>query len=66
MPQSSSEGNFPGKLLSSSKIDTSQCTLLEDDVETHLPCVSFTANLEGRYARFMIYADGIIGLNVRS
>jgi hypothetical protein len=65
MPPSSSEGNFPGKLLSSSKLDTSQCPLFADDVETRLPCVSCTANLDRRYAKFMIYADGVVGLNVR-
>jgi hypothetical protein len=38
----------------------------KDDVGTHLPCVSMEWELQREYALYMIYEDGIIGVDVSS
>ncbi|KAF9477313.1 hypothetical protein BDN70DRAFT_947626 [Pholiota conissans] len=50
-------------LLPPSIIRTSDILLFRDDVETHLPCVSFAAQFPEDYSFFLIHALGVIGLS---
>jgi hypothetical protein len=63
--RSASPRGQPGKLLPASAIRTEDVPLFLDDVETHLPCVISTLHLTQSCSACMIYADGIIGVNVR-
>jgi hypothetical protein len=63
-PSSSAEGT-PGCLLLSSAIRTEDVALFLDDVETHLPCVHYTLDLMQSHGAYMIYADGIMVVDVR-
>ncbi|KAF8204523.1 hypothetical protein BJ912DRAFT_919158 [Pholiota molesta] len=50
-------------LVPSSTIQLGQTPIFEDVVETHLPCVSTEWNLKQAYPLYMIYEDGIIGVD---
>lgn len=56
----------PGKLLLSNIIRTTDVPFFLDDVKTYLPCVISTLDLMHVYDAYMIHADGIVGVNVRS
>jgi hypothetical protein len=53
-------------LVPSSTIQLGRTPIFEDVVETHLPCVSTEWNLKQAYPLYMIYEDGIIGVDVCS
>jgi hypothetical protein len=61
-----SEKGKHGTLVAPSTIHVGQLPIFKHDVETHLPYVSTEWNLKKEYALYMIYADGIIGVDVRS
>jgi hypothetical protein len=56
----------PGTLVPSSIIRENDVPFFRADVETHLPCVITTLDLKQPYDAYMIHADGVIGVNVRS
>ncbi|KAF9486106.1 hypothetical protein BDN70DRAFT_889499 [Pholiota conissans] len=58
------ENDDAGLLLPPTMIKTSEIPLFLDDVETHLPCVSFTTDLDRTYTSFRIHADGFVGTNM--
>jgi hypothetical protein len=65
-PSTAAAKGHPGRLLSSSTIRAEEdVPLFLDDVETHLPCVRSTLDLKEICIAYMLYADGIIGVNVR-
>ncbi|KAF8169657.1 hypothetical protein BJ912DRAFT_888365 [Pholiota molesta] len=64
-PSTAAAKGHPGRLLPSSTIRTEDAPLFLDDVETHLPCVRSTLDLKEIRIAYMLYADGIIGVNVR-
>jgi hypothetical protein len=55
-----------GTLVAASTIHVGEPPIFRHDVETCLPCVSTVWNLKREYALYMIYADGIVGVDVRS
>ncbi|KAF8166403.1 hypothetical protein BJ912DRAFT_1067939 [Pholiota molesta] len=52
-----------GTLVAASTIHVGQPPIFKHDVETCLPCVSTVWNLKREYALYMIYADGIVGVD---
>jgi hypothetical protein len=56
----------PGTLVPSSIIRSEDFPFFLHDVETHLPCVITTLALKQPYDAYMIHADGIVGVKVRS
>jgi hypothetical protein len=56
----------PGTLLAPSTISAETVPLFLEDVTTHLPCVLSRRDFEQIYETYMIYADGIVGIDVRS
>jgi hypothetical protein len=55
-----------GTLSTSSTIYAGEVPFLRNEVETHLPYVSYKRDLKQTHAEYMIHADGIVGVNVRS
>ncbi|KAF8192046.1 hypothetical protein BJ912DRAFT_1041417 [Pholiota molesta] len=63
-PSPAAAEGHPGRLLSSSTIRAEEdVPLFLDDVKTHLPCVQSTLDLKEISIAYMLYADGIIGVN---
>jgi hypothetical protein len=64
VPSTTTAKGHPGRLLLSSTLPKGDVPLFLDDVETHLPCVRSTLALREIRPAYMLYADGIIGVNV--
>ncbi|KAF8169410.1 hypothetical protein BJ912DRAFT_175019 [Pholiota molesta] len=64
-PSSSSDGRH-GKLLPSNVLRRKDAPWFLDDVETRLPCVRSALLLKERCKTYMIYADGIVGVETGS
>ncbi|KAF8169643.1 hypothetical protein BJ912DRAFT_888360 [Pholiota molesta] len=64
VPSTTTAKGHRGRLLLSSTLPKGDVPLFLDDVETHLPCVRSTLALREIRPAYMLYADGIIGVNV--
>ncbi|KAF8192077.1 hypothetical protein BJ912DRAFT_962766 [Pholiota molesta] len=53
-----------GTLLAPSTISAETVPLFLEDVTTHLPCVLSRRDFEQIYETYMIYADGIVGIDM--